>query len=102
MKRRVRPFEPRRGAVRSDVLLNVVERVLERPALGVPGGQQLLVGAPAEQKRAVFRMTLPASCSADLPGVLPELTDWRHSAERRTKRRPRPGFSSKSIDSTQT
>ena len=32
-KRRVRPSEPRRGVVRSDVLLSVVERVHERPIL---------------------------------------------------------------------
>jgi hypothetical protein len=52
-QRRVRPRQPGRGVARGDVLASVVERVLERAPLGVPGGQQVLVGAPAEQKRPI-------------------------------------------------
>src|SRR6266571_3024273 len=37
-----------------EVRASVVERVLERAALGVPGRQQILVGAPPEQKRAIL------------------------------------------------
>src|SRR5207245_229899 len=36
-----------------DVLWNGVERVLERTAAGIPGGQELLVGAPPEQPCAI-------------------------------------------------
>src|SRR5207253_4760775 len=50
---RVRPVEPRCRVARGDVLVNAIERVLERAAPGVPGGQELLVGAPPEQPRAI-------------------------------------------------
>src|ERR1700680_4559544 len=50
---RVRPVEPRRRVARGDVLASVVERVLEWAARGVPGPQQIFVGAPPKQKCAI-------------------------------------------------
>src|SRR5207253_5383504 len=50
---RVRPVEPRCRVARGDVLVNAIERVLERAAPAVPGGQELLVGAPPKQPHAI-------------------------------------------------
>src|SRR5438105_8744985 len=50
---RVRPVEPRCRVARGDVLVNAIERDLERAAPGVPGSQEPFVGAPPEQPRAI-------------------------------------------------
>src|SRR5207247_8878985 len=50
---RVRPVELCRRVARGDALVSAIERILKRAAPRVPGGQELLVGAPPEQPRAI-------------------------------------------------